>query len=52
MLSLRLDREVEMQVTKSVNFTLLTAHTPAPGLLKGLQTPAAVVDVKMGSQVI
>ncbi len=41
-----------MEERKSVNFTLLTARTPAPGLLKGLQTPAAVVNGKEGSQVI
>lgn len=49
---LRLDSEVELEENKCVNFDLLTAHTPAPGLLKGLQTPAAVVDGKTGSQVI
>lgn len=49
---LRLDSEVELQENKCVNSDLLTAHTPPPGLLKGLQTPAAVVDEKTGSQVI
>lgn len=43
---------METEERKSVNFTLLTAHTPAPGLLKGLQTPAAVVDGKIDSLVI
>lgn len=52
LLSLRPDWEVELEENKSVNFALLTAHTPACGLLKGFQTPAAVVDRKTGSQVI
>lgn len=38
--------------TVCVNLAPMTANTPAPALLKGLQTPAAVADRKTGPQVI